>query len=156
MNRYLTGAVALSLFAGPALAQTTGTPPAAAATNQPTASPEPAKGLTVAKSANFAVRFAAQEPADLMVSALKGVTVYNNQNETLGEIEDFSIKDGRTLTGIVVSVGGVLGLGERYVLIDPSAIVVNRDNGTWRAYINTAKDDLKHAPKFTYNRAKKS
>ena len=89
-----------------------------------------------------------------MSSKLVGTTVYNNQNEKLGEIQDLTIDNGKTLSGVVVSVGGFLGIGESYVLIDPSTIVVNNDNGTWKAFVDTSKDTLKSAPKFTYAKAK--
>lgn len=60
------------------------------------------------------------------------------------------IDGGRTISAVVVSVGGFLGLGESYVAVDPSTIVLNDRNGTWRAFVDTSKDNLKNAPKFTY------
>lgn len=74
-----------------------------------------------------------------MSSKLNDLNVYNNQNQTIGEIEDLVIKDGKTLTGIDVSVGGFLGIGDRYVLLDPSSIVLSNENGTIRAHVNTSK-----------------
>jgi hypothetical protein len=49
-----------------------------------------------------------------------------------------------------VSVGGFLGLGESYVVLDPSSVVLNQKEGAWRAYVDTSRDDLMNAPKFTY------
>lgn len=168
-QQLICATAAMSLLAAPALAQqsTTGaaekqnTPAAAQMTTGATAaSPamtqagNSASGITQAKSANFAVRFVSAKPADLTSSKLVGMTVYNNQNEKLGEIEDLTIDNGKTLSGVVVSVGGFLGIGESYVLIDPSTIVVNNDNGIWKAFVDTSKDTLKSAPKFTYAKAK--
>ncbi len=78
--------------------------------------------------------------------------VYNKQNENIGEVEDLVIKDGKTISGVVVSVGGFLGIGERYVLLDPSSIVLNMRDDTMRAYVNTSKDELSEAPAFTYEK----
>jgi len=155
VKRTICAAVATTLLAAPALAQQGPTdpaqkqaPPAAiqstvgTTANPSAAAQSAAAGITQAKTANFAVRFVAPKPADLMSSKLVGTTVYNNQNEKLGEIQDLTIDNGKTLSGVVVSVGGFLGIGESYVLIDPSTIVVNNDNGTWKAFVDTSKDTL--------------
>lgn len=104
----------------------------------------------MANSAIFAVRFVAVKPADFMASRLIGSNVYNNQNESLGEIQDLVIDNGRTITGVVVSVGGFLGIGDSYVVLDPSTIVLNEKDGNWRAFVDTTKETLKNAPKFKY------
>ena len=110
------------------------------------------KGLRMANTATMAVRFVAVKPADFMTSKLVGTNVYNNQNESLGEIEDLVIDNGKTITGVVVSVGGFLGIGDSYVVLDPSTVVLNEKNGNWRAYVDTTKDNLKNAPKFKYTK----
>jgi len=66
----------------------------------------------MADTAAMGVRFTTVKPADFMSSNLIGAHVYNNQNEKLGEIQDLVIEDGKTITGVVVSVGGFLGLGK--------------------------------------------
>jgi len=112
------------------------------------------EGITMAQSAKFAVRFVTPKPADVMTSKLVGLDVYNRQNEKLGEIEDLSIANGKSITGVVVSVGGFLGMGEKYVLIDPATVVVNEHDGAWKAFIDTTKDSLKSAPEFKYTHVK--
>ena len=64
------------------------------------------------------------------------------------------IDNGKTITGIVAGVGGFLGMGESYVVLDPSTVVLNQKDGTWRAYVDTNKDTLKNAPKFQYSKKK--
>lgn len=148
-------AMALAAISNVALAQT---PPAATYTPETAvpfanetdkkASPDP--GIRIADTAATGVRFTAVKPADFLSSILIGVDVYNKQNETLGEIKDLVIDEGKTITGVVVSVGSFIGLGESYVVLDPASIVVNRVNGSWRAFVDTSKDTLKSAPKFFY------
>lgn len=89
-----------------------------------------------------------------MVTNVMGTEVFNNQNEQLGSIEDFVVEDGRTVSGVVVSAGGFLGLGENHVVLDPSTIVLSKRDHTFRAYVDTSKDNLKNAPKFTYTKNK--
>jgi len=79
--------------------------------------------------ATLAVKFVTIKPADFMTTKLIGAAVYNNQKEKLGEIEDLAIENGKDVTGIVVSVGGFLGMGESYVVIDPKTVVVNQKDG---------------------------
>ena len=149
-------AIALSTVSGFALAQSPApkaqsTVPAATAH---TTGMNADKGLRTANSATVAVKFVTVQPADFMSSKLVGVNVYNNQNELLGEIEDLVIDNGKTITGVVVSVGGFLGMGESYVVLDPSTMVLNEKDGKWRAFVDTSKDNLKNAPKFKYTKAR--
>lgn len=59
------------------------------------------------------------------------------------------------MKGVVVGVGGFLGMGESSVALDPSTVVLNQRDGTWRAYVDTSKDNFKNAPKFTYTKMRK-
>lgn len=121
-----------------------------AATTTSSAGMAASSGFVMGKTATGSVRYADAKPADLMTSKLIGVNVYNSKDEKLGDIKDIAISNGNTVDGVVISVGGFLGLGESYVLVEPAAIALNNDNGTWKAYINADKDSLKNAPKFTY------
>lgn len=110
------------------------------------------KGIVEANSATMAVRFVSLTSAHMTTSKLIGLNVYNNKNESLGEIEDLVIDNGRTISGVIISVGGVLGIGENYVVVEPSSVVVAKKDNKWRAYIDTTKDSLKNAPKFKYEK----
>ncbi|MEN3230263.1 PRC-barrel domain-containing protein [Methylorubrum rhodesianum] len=94
------------------------------------------------------------KPADVMSSKLVGTTVYNNKNETVGEVEDLVIENGKTVTGVVVGVGGFLGLGESYVVLDPSTLAISNKDGKWAVHADTDQDTLKNAPKFEYSKKK--
>ena len=111
-------------------------------------------GLRNAEMATLAVKFVTIKPADFMTTKLIGADVSNNQKEKVGEIEDLAIENGHNVTGIVVSVGGFLGLGESYVVLDSKTVVVNQKDGIWQAFVDTSKDTLKNAPKFTYSKKK--
>lgn len=170
MKKTLAITAAATLIAGAAVAQTPpaqapaqtpsstqsqSTPPAAApttnsATTGVSTPMDTTAGIAMSKSAREPVKFATADTGDLMTSKLVGVNVYNNENQKVGEIADIAIDNGKTLNGVVLSVGGFLGIGESYVLVQPSSLAVTNDNGTWKAYINTNKDSLKNAPKFTY------
>ena len=111
-------------------------------------------GMKMADTATVKLKFMTVKPADVMSSKLVGTTVYNNKKETVGEVEDLVIENGKTLAGVVVSVGGFLGLGESYVVLDPSSLAISNKDGTWMVHADTDKDTLKNAPKFEYSKKK--
>ena len=50
-------------------------------------------------------------------SKLAGVDVYNEANEKIGEINDVILDRSGKVANVILGVGGVLGLGERYVAV---------------------------------------
>jgi len=95
--------------------------------------------------------FVVAKPTDVLSNNLIGLNVTNQANETIGEIKDLILSQG-DLSGYIVSVGGVLGLGERYVIVRPSAVKVSytENDNKWHAVMNATKDQLKSAPEFKY------
>ena len=119
----------LAILASPVLAEeakTTGTAPAAA------------KFQTVSKD-------------EMFWSKLKGLNVYNQKDELVGEITDIAMK-GNQIDALILSVGGFLGMGEHYVAVAPSSVNIRHDakNDKWLATMNTTKEALKAAPEFKY------
>ena len=129
MKKIVLIAASLALLASPTFAQdskTVGTAPA------------DAKFSTVSKDEMFS-------------SKLKGLNVYNQKDESIGEITDLAIKNHQ-VDALILSVGGFLGMGEHYVAVSPSSVKVSYDqkNDKWLASMNTTKDALKAAPEFKY------
>ncbi|WP_456684585.1 PRC-barrel domain-containing protein [Bradyrhizobium sp. P5_C11_2] len=111
------------------------------------------RGIQAVQSATVALRFVNVEPADTLSSRLVGSNVYNNQNETIGEIEDLVIENGKTIKAVVIGIGGFLGMGERYVTVDPATLVLHRESdGNIRVMASTNKESLKNAPAFNYHK----
>ena len=108
-------------------------------------------GIMMADHATATIHYVTVTPADIMSSKLVGQDVYNNQGDKLGDVADLVIDNGKTITGIVLSVGGFLGMGEHYVLIDPSSMVLSDKNGL-HGVVDTSKDNLKNAPAFKYTK----
>ncbi len=128
MNKIAIIGASLALLATPALAQsTTGSAPAEA-------------------------KFSSVSKDEMFSSKLKGLNVYNQKDEKVGEITDLAIGKGEQLQAMILSVGGFLGVGEHYVAVSPSSVRVsyNKDKDTWNAKMNTTKDQLKAAPEFKY------
>jgi hypothetical protein len=145
--RSLVAGLALTFASGAAVAQTT----AASGADATLAGP----GITMGKMASGPLKYVNIQDSDLMTSKLIGVDIYDKQNDDIGEISDVVIGDGKSVIGIVASVGGFLGMGESYVVLDPSSVALAEDNGTWKAYVDTTKDALSKAPKLDYSKMKK-
>jgi sporulation protein YlmC with PRC-barrel domain len=90
--------------------------------------------------------------ADALASNIVGLDVYNAGNENVGEISDVALDGSKNVKGVILSVGGFLGMGSKYVVVDPSAVRVRYDAGAkaWKVTMNVTKDQLKAAPEYKY------
>ena len=91
-------------------------------------------------------------PSDAMGSNLVGLDVRNAANEDVGEIEDVVLDSGMKVKGLVLSVGGFVGVGSKYVVVDPSAVAITYDANAkeWKAVMSATKDQLTAIPEFKY------
>ena len=110
-----------------------------------------AGGAASAQTVVTTETFVSAKPTDVLSYNLVGLNITSNANETIGEIKDLILSQGE-LSGYIVSVGGFLGMGERYVIVRPSAVKVTYDDNDkkWHAVMNATKDQLKTAPEFKY------
>lgn len=95
--------------------------------------------------------FVAVQPTDVLSYNLIDRDVTNNAGDTIGEIKDLVISGGN-LSGYIVSVGGFLGMGEHYVMVNPKAVKItyNENDKKWTAVMNATKEELQKAPEFKY------
>ncbi|MBY0297036.1 MAG: PRC-barrel domain-containing protein [Methylobacterium sp.] len=108
--------------------------------------------MTIADTATVKMWFVSAEPAEVTSSKLVGKNLYNTQNVTVGRFEYLVIETGKTVTGVVVSVGGFLGMGECYVVVDPASNFLHRADGSLKAMADADKDAVKNAPEFKYDK----
>jgi sporulation protein YlmC with PRC-barrel domain len=96
-------------------------------------------------------KFSTVKNDEMFSSKLKGLNITNQKDENVGEISDIAFKNDR-IDALILSVGGFLGLGERYVAVSPNSVKLAYDtkDNKWRATMNTTKDALKAAPEFKY------
>jgi hypothetical protein len=81
-------------------------------------------------------------------SKVVGSTVINEANETVGTIDDLIVTPGEKVPFAVLSVGGFLGMGTKYVVVPYSSLEVNDKRMMLRG---ATKDSLKGLPEFKYN-----
>lgn len=167
-----------SLAAFPAVAQeatqpTTITPPAEQAqpadpnapattdmTQQPTTDPaQPAEPATAeaeppATPPPAEAVIPAQAAGDVRAEKLIGMTVYDTNGEKVGQVKDILFNEQGQATGVVLSVGGVLGLGAKSVGLQWSEVDIQPDAEVAKIQYN--KDQLEAAPDFKTQEAQKA
>jgi len=101
----------------------------------------------ITETANVAVA-----PSDALASNLVGLDVNNAANEDVGEIEDIVFDSSMNVKGLVLSVGGFLGMGDRYVVVPPNAVKVTFDGSAkeWKGTSALTREQLKAMPEFKY------
>jgi sporulation protein YlmC with PRC-barrel domain len=107
-------------------------------------------GAAAAQSS--APHFINLQGGDILSSNVVGLEVYDNQKNDLGKIQDVAFDGSKSVKGYILSVGGFLGMGTRYVAVDPGSLNIQYDANAkkWRASMNATKDELKNAPEFKY------
>ena len=104
----------------------------------------------------MAAQATAQTADEFRTSKLVGSMVYNQANENIGSIEDIILKPDGTLGTVVLSVGGFLGIGDKYVAVPFSSLKITRENdstGSLRIITEGSKDLLKALPDYQFYKA---
>jgi hypothetical protein len=82
------------------------------------------------------------------VTKVVGSTVVNDANETVGTIDDLIVTPGEKVPFAVLSVGGFLGMGTKYVVIPYNTLQVK--DKQHMVLPGATKDSLKALPEFKY------
>jgi hypothetical protein len=81
-------------------------------------------------------------------SKVVGSTVVNEANVTVGTIDDLIVTPNEKVPYAVLSVGGFLGMGTKYVVVSFSSLEVNNKRMMLRG---ATKESLKSLPEFHYS-----
>jgi hypothetical protein len=80
-------------------------------------------------------------------SKVVGSTVVNEANETVGTIDDLIVTPGEKVPFAVLSIGGFLGMGTKYVVVPYSSLEVHDKK---MVLPGATKESLKSLPEFKY------
>lgn len=132
------------------------TPSTAAVEKAPSLSPAPVLAPEPAKAADSSIDVSkeatlTQSPGDTAASKLVGASVYNAQNENIGTVEDLIISSSGSVSAVVISVGGFLGIGEKKVALPYAALKAEKgDNNLTKMVVEGTKESLKAMPDYKY------
>ena len=172
----VTSVIAMAL-AAPAYAQSAAPTPAPAQEQAPQASPStpPASGSTdsapttsgqaspstsspsmsgqaspsgAAPTASAGGVITEQEPGQLMSSDLVGMKVVGADGSSIGDVKDLILDEQHTVTGAVLSVGGLLGLGAKKIAVPWDSLTVTEQDGSTVATANLSKEELAEMPEY--------
>ncbi|SHJ15559.1 PRC-barrel domain-containing protein [Aureimonas altamirensis] len=132
MKNILIAASIAALMSGSAMAQTTATTPAPASDNPViVVLPPVTQGAA---------------PAHFLIDDLDDEDVYGVDGAKIGEIEDFVVDTEGQIAAVVIEVGGFLGIGEKEVLVDWSALDIQVTDGDLRVNAPTlTREELEAA-----------
>ena len=122
-------------------------------TQQPTAPAEPMAEAPATPPPAEAI-IPAQGPDEVRADTLIGMTVYDTAGEKVGQVKDIIFNANGQATGVVLSVGGVLGLGAKSVGLNWSELDVQPEAEVVKVQYN--KDQLEAAPDFKTQEAQKA
>ena len=85
---------------------------------------------------------------------LVGQTVYVADKAKIGSISDLILsKDGKSVEGFVIGVGGFLGIGEKSVALKMDRLkMASGADGTLQLSMDMSKDELSNTPTFKSKR----
>jgi sporulation protein YlmC with PRC-barrel domain len=95
--------------------------------------------------------FTAVEPGDDLSSRIINISVYNKDGQNIGTLKDVAFNQNG-VKAYILGVGGFLGVGERYVAVQPQAVQLNysANDRKWHAEMDANADQLKAAPQYKY------
>jgi hypothetical protein len=83
---------------------------------------------------------------------MDGATVYDTQNQKVGDIKDVIIDRDGKVAAVVLDVGAFLGVGGKYVAVSMNDLKITQDsNNKPRFAVDMTKDQLKAAQAFDLN-----
>jgi len=164
MKRLASAAVLLLFVSASALAQppseTPQPPPSAPEAAKPEAAPPaPPEATQPGQRSPEAAQPTPSTPEavpgeSVSVTEYYKQNVYDASDNAIGEVSDVLLdKDGR-VAAVIVSVGGFLGLGAKYVSVPFNALRVTEKDGKRYLVMETTKDALMSAPGYQYDKTK--
>jgi hypothetical protein len=117
---------------------------------------------TTAGGAPSGTFIAAQSPDQWVFSRFKGANVLGPSDEHIGDVSDLLFDQSGKVDGVIVGVGGFLGIGQKNVAIDLSAVQImpagsdgttgtsSKDATDVKLKVSWSKDQLQAAPDFQY------
>lgn len=88
-------------------------------------------------------------PSGLLASNIIGSTVYSQDNQSIGDINDIILSQEGQPSQVIVGVGGFLGIGEKNVVLDMSKLqIAATEDGNVKIVTQTSQDELRDMPPF--------
>ena len=92
-------------------------------------------------------------PGQIRTTQMDGATVYDAQNQNIGDVKDIILDRDGKVAAVVLDVGSFLGMGGKFVAVSMNDIKVTFDNNSNkpRFTVDMNKDQLKSAQAYDLN-----
>jgi hypothetical protein len=129
---------------------TTAEQPATTDQSQTTTTTAETQPATTDQSSTKTTEQALAAPEGFLASNIIGATVYSQDDQSIGDINDIILSPEGQPSQVIVGVGGFLGLGEKDVVLDMSKLkIAATDSGKVKIIVQTSPEELKNMPAFT-------
>lgn len=92
------------------------------------------------------------QATQFLASRLDGADVHNSGDEKIADLEDLVITPEGDIVAVILAYGGVAGVGQSYVAVQPSSLRMSKDSdGETRIQTSLTLDQLREAPTFSYS-----
>lgn len=138
LRRTAYGSALALLMAGGALAQTA--PPSAPSATTPQA--------TMPKTPGANSVLVVQHETEKSTADVIGMPVFSPDGATVGKISNLLIDQDQQVTGAILSVGGLLGIGSKTVAVPWESLKFDEKGGKQLAIVPMNSEELAKAPEF--------
>lgn len=83
-------------------------------------------------------------------SEIIGSNIYNEENNSIGEVDDLIVPQGGAAPVAVISVGGFLGIGAKLVAVPYERLTHDSERNRW-VLRGATKESLESLPTFSYD-----
>ena|ERR1700680_3732386 len=91
-------------------------------------------------------------PGQIRLTQMNGATVYDIQNQKIGDVKDIILDRNGRVAEVVLDVGAFLGMGGKLVAVSMNDMKVTfDDNNKPKFAVDMTKDQLKSAQAFDLN-----
>jgi hypothetical protein len=128
---------------------TTTEQPATTDQSQTTTTTAETQPATTDQSSTQTTEQALAAPEGFLASNVIGATVYSQDDQSIGDINDIILSPEGQPSQVIVGVGGFLGMGEKDVVLDMSKLkMAAMENGSLKIIVQTTPEELKSMPAF--------
>jgi PRC-barrel domain protein len=128
---------------------TTTEQPATTDQSQTTTTTAETQPATTEQSSTQTTEQALAAPEGFLASNVIGATVYSQDDQSIGDINDIILSPEGQPSQVIVGVGGFLGMGEKDVVLDMSKLkMAAMENGSLKIIVQTTPEELKNMPAF--------
>ena len=128
---------------------TTTEQPATTDQSQTTTTTAETQPATTDQSSTQTTEQALAAPEGFLASNVIGATVYSQDDQSIGDINDIILSPEGQPSQVIVGVGGFLGMGEKDVVLDMSKLkMAAMENGSLKIIVQTTPEELKNMPAF--------